>query len=102
MRAVAINLVIAWRIMLMTLLGQETPDLSADVLFSDLELQVLHAYANKTRLAAPIRLGDAVRLTARIGGYLGRTHDSPPGHQLMWRGYARLQDWCEGFALRGG
>lgn len=102
MRAVAINLVIAWRIMLMTLLGRETPDLPADVVFSDLELQVLHAYANKKRWPAPTRLGDAVRLTARIGGYLGRTRDPPPGHQLMWRGYARLQDWCEGFALRGG
>ena len=40
-------------------------------------------------------------LTARIGGYLGRNHDPPPGHQLMWRGYARLQAWGEGFALRG-
>jgi hypothetical protein len=102
MRAVAINLVIAWRIMLMTLLGRETPDRPADVVFSDLELQVLHAYAHKKHLPAPTRLGDAVRLTARIGGYLGRTRDPPPGHQVMWRGYARLRDWCEGFALRGG
>lgn len=46
-RAVAINLVIAWRIMVLTLLGRETPDLPADVVFSDLELRVLHAYAKK-------------------------------------------------------
>ncbi len=46
-RAIAINLVIAWRIMLMTLLGRETPELSAEVLFSNLELQVLQAYAKK-------------------------------------------------------
>jgi len=46
-RAIAINLVIAWRLMLMTLLGRETPALPAEVLFSDLELQVLHAYAKK-------------------------------------------------------
>jgi Domain of unknown function (DUF4338)/Transposase DNA-binding len=46
-RAIAINLVIAWRIMLMTLLGRETPDLPAEVLFSDIELQVLRAYAKK-------------------------------------------------------
>jgi hypothetical protein len=31
-RAIAINVVIAWRIMLMTLLGRETPDLPAEVL----------------------------------------------------------------------
>ncbi len=47
-RAVAINLVIAWRIMLMTLLGREMPGMPAEVLFSDVELQTLRAYAKKT------------------------------------------------------
>jgi hypothetical protein len=46
-RAIAINLVIAWRIMLMTLLGRETPDLPAEVLFTDIELEVLRAYSKK-------------------------------------------------------
>jgi hypothetical protein len=47
-RAIAINLVIAWRIMLMTLLGRQTPELPAEVLFSDIEMRTLHAYAKKT------------------------------------------------------
>lgn len=46
-RAIAINLVIAWRIMLMTLLGRESPKLPAEVLFSDIELRTLGAYAKK-------------------------------------------------------
>lgn len=46
-RAIAIHLVIAWRIMLMTLLGRATPKLPADVLFSAIELRTLHAYAKK-------------------------------------------------------
>ena len=46
-RAIAINLVIAWRIMLMTLMGREAPALPAEVLFSDLEIEVLNAYAKK-------------------------------------------------------
>ena len=40
-------MVIAWRIMLMTLLGRETPELPPEVLFSDLEIKVLKAYAEK-------------------------------------------------------
>lgn len=52
-RAIAINLVIAWRIMLMTLLGRQCPELPADTLFSDLEIEVLQAYAKKTALASP-------------------------------------------------
>jgi len=46
-RSIAIHLVIAWRIMLMTLLGRETPELPVELLFSDLEIEVLNAYAKK-------------------------------------------------------
>jgi hypothetical protein len=46
-RAIAINLVIAWRIMLMTLLGREMPNLPPEVLFSDVELRTLQAFAKK-------------------------------------------------------
>jgi len=46
-RAIVIKAVIAWRIMLLTLLGRETPELPAEVLFSDVELRVLQAYAKK-------------------------------------------------------
>jgi hypothetical protein len=40
-----------------------------------------------------------VRLVARLGGYLGRASDPPPGHQLMWQGYTYLQMMCAGFEL---
>ena len=46
-RAIAINLVIAWRIMLMTLMGREMPELPPEVLFSDIKIEVLRAYAKK-------------------------------------------------------
>lgn len=46
-RAIAINMVIGWRIMLMTLLGREMPNLSANILFNDLELLTISAIAKK-------------------------------------------------------
>lgn len=46
-RAIAVSLGIAWRILLMTLLGRETPGLPAEVLLSDVELRTLRAYAKK-------------------------------------------------------
>ena len=98
-RAISINLVIAWRIMLMTLLGRACPELPAGVLLSDLEIEVLQAYARKKNIKQPTHLGDAVRLVARLGGYLCRNNDPPPGHQLMWQGYTVLQSLCEGFSL---
>ena len=54
----------------------------------------------KKGLKPPSTLGEAVRLVARMGGYLGRANDPPPGHQLMWQGYSQLQLMCEGFTLR--
>ncbi|MDQ6999126.1 MAG: IS4 family transposase [Mariprofundus sp.] len=98
-RGIAINIVIAWRIMLMTLLGRESPELPAEVLFSDLEIKVLKAYAIKKKELLPLMLGNACQIVASMGGYLGRKHDLPPGHQMMWQGYASLQQMCEGFKL---
>ncbi len=46
-RALAINLVVAWRITLMTRLSREKPNLPAEVLFSDIEIRTLTAYSKK-------------------------------------------------------
>jgi len=56
----------------------------------------------KKGLSVPVSLGDAVRQVAKLGGYLGRASDPPPGHQPIWQGYSQLQLLCEGFALKGG
>ncbi|MCA9165940.1 MAG: hypothetical protein KDA62_23295 [Planctomycetales bacterium] len=34
-----------------------------------------------------------------MGGYLSRKKDPPPGHQIMWKGYAYLQILREGYLL---
>jgi hypothetical protein len=98
-RAIAINMVIAWRIMLMTLLGRENPDLPAEVMFSDIEIRALAAFAKGRGYKSPHFLGDAVKLIGRIGGHLGRKNDPPPGHQLLWRGYREFKFMCLGFSL---
>jgi hypothetical protein len=44
-------------------------------------------------------LGEAVTLIAKIGGYLNRKNDPPPGHQILWHGYLEFQYMCIGFTL---
>ena len=95
MRLVAINMVIAWRIHLMTLLGREVPELPMDLLFSDLEITVLERYCESRGVEKPANLGESVRLVAKLGGYLGRNHDPPPGAEVLWRGLRKLSNWCE-------
>ena len=89
-RALTIQAVIAWRLMLMTLLGREVPECDAELLFTDIELRFLADYAADSGLSAPDTLAGAVLLVALLGGYQNRKHDPPPGHQLMWRGYERM------------
>ena len=99
-RAITLRMVIAWRVMLMTLLGREVPELPAEILFSDLELQVIGDFAQSRRRSRPTQLGEAVRVVAILGGYLNRNNDPPPGHQLMWHGYTTLTTMCMAYQLR--
>ena len=89
-RAIAINAVIAWRIMVMTLLGRQVPDCEPQLMFAEHELDFLRDYASEHGLTTPDRLGDAVGLVAHLGGYRDRKHDPDPGHQIMWHGQTRL------------
>ena len=98
-RAIAIKMVVGWRIQLMVRLGREVPELPSELLFSDGELRVLATFARSRKLPHPERLGDAVALVARLGGWLGRTRD-PPGAQLMWHGYTQLVAMAFAFELR--
>jgi hypothetical protein len=98
-RAIALKLVIAWRIMLLTLLGREAPHLPATVMFTDIEIEVLKRYAHKKKLNTPLLIGETVILVGRLGGYLGRGQDPPPGHEVLWKGYSDLQTMCLGFEL---
>ena len=98
-RAIAIKMVVAWRIQLMVRLGREVPDLPGELLFSDAELRVLTVFAKSRQRPPPARLGDAVELVARLGGWLGHTRD-PPGAQLMWHGYIQLVAMTFAFELR--
>ncbi len=98
-RAIAINSVIAWRIMVMTLLGRQVPDCSPDLLFTDQELDFLRDYSEEQSMPPPNRLGDAVRLVAHLGGYRDRKHDPDPGNQIMWHGQNRLSSAALGHRI---
>jgi len=101
-RAIAINLVIAWRIMLMKQMYRKAPELPAKVLFSDTEILTLKAYSKKKGYPTPDTVGAAIFIVAKFGGYLARKSDPPPGDQILWRGYSTLQTMAAGFELMLG
>ena len=87
--ALAVDAVVAWRIMWLTKLGRETPDMPCSIFFEQDEWQALHCVANNTKKppAEPPRLHDAVRMVAGLGGFLGRKSDGHPGTQRVWIPY---------------
>jgi hypothetical protein len=85
LRAIAIDAVIAWRIMLLALLGREVPELPCEVLFNPIECEVL-GLLNKKKDQKKCSLGQAMIMIAQLGGYLDRKCDGVPGFESMWRG----------------
>lgn len=102
----AIDMVIAWRIHHMTKLGREVPDLPAEAYFDHDECQVLIAYETKNRKRPPdapaLSLREAIRMIAKLGGFLGRKSDGEPGTETLWRGLLRLDGMTEGWRLASG
>ncbi|MFP4107390.1 MAG: IS4 family transposase [Phycisphaerae bacterium] len=98
-RILAINIVISWRAMLMVLLGREEPDLPPEILFSDEQIEVLKCFARTRRAPIPKGLDGFIRLAARLGGYLDRKNDGPPGVEILWRSMLTLENLCCGFRL---
>ncbi len=96
-RAIAIKGVIAWRLQAMVLLGRETPELPAEVWFSDLEIRVRQDVARQRQRLPPEDLGSAVLLMVTLGGYMARKHDPPPGHQILWRGSTILEHYTQAY-----
>jgi hypothetical protein len=88
----AIDLVVAWRIYRLAKAGRETPDIPCDVFLAESQWQVLCAVArNGPPPEEPPPLGDAVRLIAGLGGFLGRKSDGEPGATTLWRGLEKLE-----------
>ena len=87
-----IDMVVAWRIYHLTMLGREVPDHPCTVFFEEVEWKALHCYHYQTSLPPdePPSMAQAVRLLAKMGGHLGRRRDGPPGTQVLWRGLHHL------------
>lgn len=92
MKAVAVYSLAAFNIMQLTYQSRERPEISCEVVLTRQEWQtlyILHHKTNKLPKQAP-DLRQATRWMARMGGYLARNSDGPPGLKTVWLGYEAL------------
>jgi len=90
----AVDMVVAWRIYHLAKLGREVPDVLCSVFFEEHEWKALVAYSTKNPKPPdqPPTLREAIRMTAQLGGFLGRQSDKQPGTKSLWLGLQRLDD----------
>jgi hypothetical protein len=97
----ALNMIVAWRVMYVMMLGRECPDLPCDVAFDDDEWQAVYATVKKQAPPSkPPSMRTMVRLIASLGGWLGRKCDGEPGPKAMWVGMQRMTDLALGWRAR--
>jgi Transposase Tn5 dimerisation domain len=91
--AFALYLIVAWRILYVTMLGRAAPELSCAAVFETAEWKAV--WMVEKRSAPPAQapsLGEMIQLIARLGGYKARKGDGQPGPQVMWEGLRRVFD----------
>lgn len=96
--ALALYMVVAWRIDRLMRLGRTCPDLDAELVFDRDEWQAAFILNKKKLPQTPPRLNEVLRLVAMLGGFLARKGDGEPGVQTIWLGLQRVMDFAAGIS----
>ena len=95
----AVLCVVAWRVFWLTMTSRATPDVPAEVAMTKEEIEVLDRLAGDTEPPPRPTVSHYLVAVAKLGGYLARAKDPPPGNMVVWRGLTRLMDIHLGFEL---
>ncbi len=96
---IAVFCVLSWRIFWMTMMNRVAPAASPLVALTEVETQLLDTLLPERAKRRKATLSTYLIKIARLGGYLARAKDSPPGNMVMWRGLSRLTDIELGFLM---
>ena len=91
---ISVFCILSWRVFYITMINRSAPHARATLALTDVEISLLDLLVkdrDKSR-APPKTLSDYLIKVARLGGYLARASDPPPGNVVMWRGLSRLTD----------
>lgn len=95
---IAICCIVAWRVFWLTMIRRTAPEAPASVALTDTEQKLLdQLLPDPSSQNTPGTVSDYILKIAKLGGYLARAKDHPPGNQVIWRGLRRLADIEIGF-----
>ncbi|HEX4114028.1 MAG TPA: hypothetical protein VH020_15960 [Stellaceae bacterium] len=96
---VSIFCILSWRIFWMTMLNRSAPDALPTLALTATEISVLDRLVNDKSQARRKTLAHYLTKIAKLGGYLARANDPPPGNTVVWRGLSRLTDIALGASI---
>jgi len=100
MACIAFDLVVAWRTQWTMAHARQNPNAPCDAILTTEEWQPLYAAIHRRSPPdKPPTNRQAVRMIAKLGGFLGRKGDGEPGPMVLWRGLTRLPDLVAGWKL---
>lgn len=91
--AIAVYLIVTYRVLSLQGLAKARPDAPANLVFSPAECAVLGLIASPPSPGTALTLREATRRLARLGGYTARASDGPPGPKTIRLGWQRLGDY---------
>ncbi|MBS1191953.1 MAG: transposase [Rhodocyclaceae bacterium] len=94
--ALAVFLVVAWRLARLMRLGRVHPDLEAALFFAPEEWQAAYLLGKKALPKTRPCVREVIRQIASLGGFLGRKCDGEPGVKSLWIGMQRIRDFVQG------
>ena len=95
-RMLMVDAIVAWRLMAMTYAARHQPQAPCDTWLDEAQWRVLSCWATKRPPPSqPPSIHQVVQWIARLGGFLGRKSDGPPGVQSLWLGLLRLEPMVE-------
>jgi hypothetical protein len=90
---ISVFCIVSWRIFWMTMLNRADPNAPPNLALTKTEMKLLdHFVPDKSGPPDRTSVSRYIIKIARLGGYLARARDPPPGNIVMWRGLSRLTD----------
>lgn len=92
LNCLAVYTIIAWKVMYLSRLGSECPELSCELIFEPSEWKSVWMTIRKENPPSnPPQLNEMIRMIASLGGYVIRK-STCPGTQTLWFGLQRVYD----------
>jgi len=92
--ALALYMIIAWRVLYLIMLGRTLPEISCEAVLAPEEWKAVYLVTQKKKPPSqPPALQEMLVLIATLGGFLARKGDGPPGPKALWIGLQRTHDF---------